>query len=115
MSPERKLFLERMAVRNYSPKTVENYVYAVRKPALFHNKSPVAMDSREIEQFLLHELKVEKLEPSTVNLHIGALKTFFKLVAPEKKTAVMSDIQAVKTRQHELGCRHERIMSNNPC
>jgi integrase/recombinase XerD len=52
------------------------------------------MDGREIEEFLLHELRVEKLAPATVNLHAAAFKTFFNLVAPD--STVMKDIVKVK-------------------
>jgi integrase len=61
MSPERKLFLDRLSLRNLSPRTVENHMHTLIKATKFHNKSPLKMDSREIEAFLLHELKVEKL------------------------------------------------------
>lgn len=94
MSPERKLFLDRLAVRNYSTKTIRSYEQALLKLATFHNKSPIKMDRYEIEAFLLHELKVEKLAPATVNLHIGAFKTFYKLVMDDSR--IMEDVKAVK-------------------
>jgi integrase/recombinase XerD len=94
MSPERKLFLDRLSLRNLSPKTVELYLRALIKAAQFHNKSPLIMNGREIEEFLLYELRVEKLAPATVNLHIAAFKTFFNLVAPQ--STVMQEIVKVK-------------------
>jgi integrase/recombinase XerD len=94
MSPERKLFLDRLSLRNLSPRTVENYVHAMIKLSQFHNKSPLIMTGREIEEFLLHELRVEKLEPATVNLHAAAFKTFFNLMTPD--STVMKDIVKVK-------------------
>jgi integrase/recombinase XerD len=93
-SPERQLFLDRLALRNLAPKSTENYMQALLKATRFHMKSPLKMDGREIEEFLLHELRVEKLAPATVNLHIAAFKTFFNLVAPESK--VMNDVVKVK-------------------
>jgi site-specific recombinase XerD len=98
MSPERELFINRLRVRNYSPKTVTNYEQALVKAAKFLKKSPLNMTGKEIEQFFLHEIKVEKLAPATVNLHISAFKTFFNLVDPESK--VMEYISKVKHVRH---------------
>jgi hypothetical protein len=56
MSPEQKLFLERLSLRNLAPRTVENYRHALIKLSQFHNNSPLIMTSQEIEEFLLHEV-----------------------------------------------------------
>jgi len=94
MSPERKLFIERLCLRGLSERTVRNYVDPLLKAADFYNKSPLKMDCVEIEQFLLHELKVEKLMPSTVNIHIAAFKKLFELLVPS--STVMENIGKVK-------------------
>jgi site-specific recombinase XerD len=94
MSPERLQFLNKLKVRNCSPKTIYNYEQALLRLAKHYNKSPLAMSSDEIEKYLLHELEVEKLSPATVNLHIGAFKKFFELMAPHR--TVMKPIGKVK-------------------
>lgn len=94
MSPERLQFLNKLKVRNCSPKTIYNYEQALMKLALHYKKSPIRMSSEEIEQFLLHELEVEKLAPATINLHIGAFKKFFELMTPQ--SIVMKSIGKVK-------------------
>jgi integrase/recombinase XerD len=94
MSPERKLFIDRLILRNLSPRTIETYLRALKKAAGFHGKSPLKMDRREIEEFFLHELRVEKLDPKTVNNHIAAFRTFFNLVAPE--STVMREVRTLK-------------------
>lgn len=94
MSPERLQFLNKLKVRNCSPKTIYNYEQALLRLAKHYNKSPLAMSSDEIEKYLLHELEVEKLSPATVNLHIGAFKKFFELMAPH--STVMQSIGKVK-------------------
>jgi site-specific recombinase XerD len=94
MSPEQKLFLDRQSLRNLAPRTVENYRHALIKLSQFHNNSSLIMTGPEIEEFLLHELRVEKLEPATVNLHAAVFKTFFNPVAPD--STVMKDIVKVK-------------------
>ena len=94
MSPERLQFLNKLKVRNCSPKTIYNYEQALLRLAKHYNKSPLALSSDEIEKYLLHELEVEKLSPATVNLHIGAFKKFFELMAPHR--TVMKPIGKVK-------------------
>jgi site-specific recombinase XerD len=94
MSPERQKFLERLELKGFAPTTRANYEHALDKLARFHNRSPLAMTTDDIETFLLHELKVEKFAPATVNLHIGAIKTFYRVLAPE--STIMRGIGPVK-------------------
>jgi len=83
MTPLRQRFIHLLQARNLSVSTVESYVGAVAKISLFHKKSPLLFTENEVLAFLLHELKVEKLEPRTVELHRSALVTFYRMVAPE--------------------------------
>jgi integrase/recombinase XerD len=94
MSQERIQFLNKLHVRNLSSRTIRNYEQALLKLARHYNKSPLKISSMEIEDYLLYELKNEKLAPATVNLHIGAFKKFFKLLAPQN--TVMQTISKVK-------------------
>ena len=94
MSPERLQFLNKLKVRNCSPKTISNYEQALLRLARYYNKSPLALTSAEIEQYLLHALEKDKLAPATVNLHIGAFKKFFALMQPH--STVMASIGKVK-------------------
>lgn len=94
MSPERTLFINHLEAQNFSPKTIKNYEIALVKLSKFHNKSPLKLTTAEIEKFVLHEVKVEKLCPATVNLHISGIKKFFTLLLPESN--IMSTISKVK-------------------
>jgi site-specific recombinase XerD len=94
MSPERLQFINKLKVRNCSPKTIINYEHALMRLALHYNKSPLDMSTEEIENYLFHVLEVEKLAPATINLHIGAFKKFFTLMAPHSN--VMKPIDKVK-------------------
>jgi integrase/recombinase XerD len=85
MSPDRKVYIDRLILGGLSERSLRNYVEPLVKASRFHNKSPLQMDSYEIEQFLLHELQVEKLLPSTVNIHIAAFKKFFSVMVPGSK------------------------------
>jgi hypothetical protein len=50
------LFLDRLSLRNLSPKTVENYMQVLVKASRFYNKSPLKMDGLEIEQLYTLQL-----------------------------------------------------------
>lgn len=95
MSPERLQFIKKLIIRKCSPRTVTNYEQALLRLAKHHNKSPLDLNTEEIEDYLLHVLEVEKLSPATVNLHIGAFKKFFHLLLPH--STVMEPISKVKT------------------
>lgn len=94
MSPERLQFLNKLKVRKYSPRTISNYEQALLQIARHYKKSPLDISTDEIEKYLLYELEVKKLSPATVNLHIGAFKKFFELIAPH--STVMKPISKVK-------------------
>jgi len=94
MSPERLQFIDKLKVRNYSPRTIQNYEQALLRLAKHYNKSPLHMSAEEIENYLFHVLEVEKLEPATINLHIGAFKKFFSLMAPD--STVMKSIDKLR-------------------
>jgi len=95
MSPERIAFITKLKARNLSPSTIKNYEHALVRLAKHYNKSPLAMNSDEIEKYLLHALEVDRLSPATVNLEIGAIKKFYALVAPENE--IMKSIGKVKS------------------
>ena len=94
MSPERALFINRLEARNYSPSTIKNYAMAMVKITQFYKKSPFKLTGIDIENFILHELKVEKLFPSTINLHIAGIKKFFTLMLPSSN--ILDKIGKVK-------------------
>jgi len=98
MTPLRESFIRELELLGRSPNTIRNYVAATAKLARFHNAGPLLLSTEDIKAFLHHELKVEKLEASTLNMQIGALKTFYKLMGPDLH--VMEGIGAMKGPQH---------------
>jgi len=94
MSPERLQFLNKLKARNFAQRTIYNYERALMKLALHYNKSPLDMTTEEIEKYVLYLLEEEKRAPATINLYIGAFKSFFALMAPHN--TVMQSIGQVK-------------------
>jgi len=94
MSVLRERFIREIQLLNLAQRTADNYVSAVSKLSKFTGKSPLVLSRDDIGAFLRHELTVDKLSPATINQQIGALKTFYKLMAPGSE--VMKDISPMK-------------------
>jgi integrase/recombinase XerD len=94
MSVLRKRFIREAQLRNLAGSTVNNYTMAVEKLAEFTNTSPLKLDREDIARYLHHRLTVDKLAASTLNIHIGALRTFYRLMAPN--SGMMKTISSLK-------------------
>ena len=82
MSVMRDRFVRELKLLNLAKKTIDNYVMIVTKFCKSIGKPPQKLTRDDIAAFILYELTVEKLSPRTINLHIGCLKTFFKIMSP---------------------------------
>jgi hypothetical protein len=54
MTQLRQEFISALRIRNYSPKTIKQYMLCVRHFAQYFNKSPELLGSKEIKQYLLY-------------------------------------------------------------
>jgi site-specific recombinase XerD len=95
MTPLRQSFIQRLELEGLSPRTIDTYVAVAGKLAGFHGRSPLDLGLEQVRDFLHHELKVEKLAASTINQHIGSLRTFYRLMAPDSE--VLGGIKGMKT------------------
>jgi site-specific recombinase XerD len=94
MSALRQEFIGRCQLTGIAPKTIITYTHAVAALSRYLNRSPLQCTTAEIRTFCLHEVNERKLSPHTVNLEINALKTFFRLMAPQ--STVMHGITRLK-------------------
>lgn len=94
MSVLQDRFVRELKLRNLAENTIVNYVSIVAKLYKITNKPPLKLSRDDIAAFILHELTVEKLAASTINNHIGCLKTFYKLMSPGSE--VMKGISSMK-------------------
>jgi integrase/recombinase XerD len=85
MHPLRREFINKMELKGFAKRTIVNYVEIVLRISSFYFKSPLKLTADEIERFLHYEQKEKKLAPRTLNLHIGALKTFYHMMMPGHK------------------------------
>jgi len=74
-----------LKIRNYSPKTVKSYSYALREYFAFKKDRFEDLDVENIKKFLLRKQKT-KVSPQTINLYLNAIKFFYREIvkSPEK-------------------------------
>jgi integrase/recombinase XerD len=94
MSALREEFIERCQLKGLSKKTIRTYVDVVAKLSRYHNRSPLELSTKDIRKFCLHEVNVRKRAPRTVNVQLGALKTFYNLMKPG--STVMKGVPRMK-------------------
>jgi site-specific recombinase XerD len=82
MSELHDSFVRELKMRNLAENTIDNYLSIVTKLSKLTDKPLLKLSRDDIAAFILHELTVEKLAQRSINLHIGCLKTFYKLMSP---------------------------------
>jgi len=73
----RKVMLEELQRRNFSPATTRAYIGAVERFARFFGKPPDQLGPEHISQYQAHLLHKRKLKPDTVVGQVAALRFFF--------------------------------------
>lgn len=66
-----------LRLRNLRPSTQVCYLGCVHKFAAYHMRSPREMGEQEVRDFLVHLRDDRKLQPSTINAYVAALKFLY--------------------------------------
>ena len=77
MTRLRKMMLEELERRNYSPMTIECYIPAVEDFARYFHRPPDQLGPEHIRQYQAYLFRQRKLDSSTVNQRLAALRFFF--------------------------------------
>jgi site-specific recombinase XerD len=77
MTDLRKLMIEELDRRNYSPATVRAYVAAVEDFARYFNRRPDQLGPEHIRRYQAYLFRERKLAPNSVTQRLGALRFFF--------------------------------------
>lgn len=80
MTPLRQRMIEKLELRNYSPKTVQAYVGAVAQFARHFGRSPEQLTGEEIHQWQIHLREIRKVSWSGFNIAMCALRFFYREV-----------------------------------
>ena len=121
MTPLRQRMLHELQRRNYAPSTIRNYLGAVEQFAEYFHRSPEQLGPEHLRRYQLYLLQQKRLEPSTVEVRISALRFLYKRIlkrhdlafddlifpkTPHKLPTVLSQdevvrlIEAAATRMH---------------
>jgi len=76
MTELRSKFIAYLELRNYSKKTIRNYVQVVKQFTRFIGYSPEHLTQDDIRNYLLNLKRVKKLEARTINLHLYGIRSF---------------------------------------
>ena len=77
MTRLRKVMLEELQRRNFSPATIRAYIGAVERFARYFHKPPDQLGPEQIREYQAHLLHVRKLKAETVVTQVAALRFFF--------------------------------------
>lgn len=80
MTPLRQRMIEKLELRNYSPKTVSAYVAAVAQFAKHFGRSPDQLTAEEIRQWQVYLRDVRNVSWSGFNVAMCALRFFYREV-----------------------------------
>jgi len=80
MTPLRQRLIEEIALRGYSDKTREAYVYAVRCVAEHYGRSPDRLSDEELRSYLLYLHRDTPKAASTLNVAVSGMRFFYQRV-----------------------------------
>ena len=78
MTRLRKRMLEELQRRNYSPLTIQSYLYTVEDFARYFGKSPDQLNEEHMREYHLHLIHDLKLATNTVVARIAALRVLLR-------------------------------------
>jgi site-specific recombinase XerD len=85
MTPLRERMIEKLQLRNYSPKTICAYVSAVARFAKHFGRSPDQLAAEEIRLWQVHLRDVRKVSWSAFNISMSALRFFYREVVEREE------------------------------
>jgi site-specific recombinase XerD len=68
-----------MLLRGLRQSTQQAYLDCAEKFAGYYRRSPARMGAKEIREYLLYLIEERELRPSSIGVHIGALKFLYKV------------------------------------
>ena len=79
MTRLRKMMLEELERRNYSPRTIECYIPEVEDFARYFHCPPDRLGPQHIREYQAYLFSQRKLAPSSVTQRLAALRFFFRV------------------------------------
>lgn len=113
MTELRQRMLDAMVQRGFAPRTQEAYVRAIRRMAKYYRRDPAQYSAEEVQAYLLHMVKDEKLSYSSMNQAACASQFLFQTVLGHGRDQFHVPFAKVPAKQPELLGRQEvaRLLS----
>jgi site-specific recombinase XerD len=87
MFDSKERFIRDLQLRNFSDRTVEAYVRAVRQLSQYFNKPPDTITEEELKEYFLYNRNVRKWSRSASSISICGIKFFFEKTLQKEWTA----------------------------
>lgn len=123
MSVLRAKMVREMQLRRLAPTTQKAYVRLVAELARFYRRSPDQLNHEEVKSYLLHLMRVRKLDWSTVNTASCAIRFFFSevlgkpevawAIPPRKRPSRLPEVLSAEEVQRlfaAAGCLKHRVL-----
>jgi integrase/recombinase XerD len=107
MTPLRQRFIEDLQLRNRSPRTVECYVFHLKKFAAHCGASPDRLGAEQVHRYLLHLLHEQKVSWSHYNQAVSALRFFYRVTCPSDNVVSRLPYGKRPKRLMPVRSRHE--------
>src|SRR5688572_16560380 len=82
MTPLRQRYVEDLQIRNYSPRTVECYVYHVACFAKHFGRSPEQLGPQEVHAYQVYLVREKKASWCSFNQAVCALRFLYRTTLP---------------------------------
>ena len=107
MTELRQRMLDAMVQRGFAPRTQEAYVRAIWRMAKYYRRDPSLYSAQEVQAYLLHMVKDEKLSYSSMNQAACASQFLFQTVLGHGREQFHIPFAKVPAKQPELLAREE--------
>ena len=107
MTELRQRMLDAMVQRGFAPRTQETYIRAIRRMAKHYRRDPALYTVHDVQAYLLHMVKEEKLSYSSMNQAACAVQFLFQTVLGHGREHFHIPFAKVPAKQPELLAREE--------
>ena len=107
MTELRQRMIDAMVQRGFAARTQETYIGAIRRMAKHYRRDPALYTAPDVQAYLLHMVKEDKLSYSSMNQAACAAQFLFQTVLGHKREQFHIPFAKVPTKQPELLARLE--------
>jgi integrase/recombinase XerD len=107
MTPLRQRMQDAMVQRGFAARTQESYISAIYRMAKHYRRDPASYTAQDVQSYLLHMVKDDKLSYSTMNQAACAAQFLFHTVLGHERAQFQVPFAKVPAKQPEVLAREE--------